>query len=156
MASVILIKHHLPLQVAKLSLFRNQMQEENGLHLVQVDGILGLIWSNTYATMQMRTKQDLNKCFYRIFIPTTHKIPFMSSDDRAYLVDAYLGDYYYILNLKHYLHTLRSPVGRPKTTYNPVSSLHEQTWCTSKGGTETTRTKFRRSSTTKCGHSCNI
>ena len=87
---MILIKHHLPLQVAKLSLFRNQMQEENGLHLVQVDVILGLIWSNTYATMQMRTKQDLNNFFYRIIILTTHKIPFMSSDDRAYLVDAYL------------------------------------------------------------------
>ena len=47
-AYLISIKHHLPIQDAKLSYMKIQIQEENEHHMGQVGVTLDLLLSNTY------------------------------------------------------------------------------------------------------------
>ena len=37
------------------------MQEEYGHHMVQVGGIVGLLWITSYSTMYIWNKQELNE-----------------------------------------------------------------------------------------------
>ena len=118
-------------------------------------GTLDLIWSTSDITRYMWTQEYLKIYWYSRVPFTTHRndiyvFCWLRLSGWCRITGSITKSQLWSTICKNWW----NKVGSPKINCNHVSSLPEQTWCTSKGGTDITNMKCTWDRTTKGGHSC--